>query len=150
MHINVENSSSMNKLESLINNKADVIVLYFGSWCHFCVEFKDTWNSFVKIAKINTAQIESAHNGLSSSDRHSVSSYPTLKLFTNGKMIPFFEERSVESLVNFVKKNVKSNSKTSAKPKTKSITRSATKSTTKSKTKSTTKKLTNKSTKSKK
>jgi thioredoxin 1 len=139
MHQNilVENASSMNKLDSLINNKGNVIVLYWASWCGHCIQFKEDWNSFIKISKIDTAQIESAHNGLASSDKHSVSSYPTLKLFTNGKMILFENERTIESLMSFVKKNVKSSS---VKTKAKSTIKPTKKTTTKTSTKKTTKK----------
>jgi thiol-disulfide isomerase/thioredoxin len=107
MHINVDSKEQFNKLDSIIKKKEPVLVLYFGEWCSYCKEFKPMWDEFIKICKIKTAEIESELLNLSSSKNHSVSSFPTIKLFVNGKLVLFEKERSIDNLNTFVNSSVK-------------------------------------------
>jgi thiol-disulfide isomerase/thioredoxin len=121
MHINVDSKEQFNKLDSIIKKKEPVLVLYHASWCGYCKEFKPMWDDFIKKCKIKTAEIESELLNLLSSKHHSVSSYPTIKLFVNGKLVLFEKERSVENLNTFINSSVKTK-KTTKKTTTKKTT----------------------------
>jgi thioredoxin-like negative regulator of GroEL len=116
MLINVNSPENYKKLETIISKKEPVMVLYHALWCSYCQEFKPTWNDFTKKTTIKTAELESSHSSLANSPEHQVHSYPTLKLFVNGKVIPFEENRSIENINKFIKSHVKS---TKSKPKPK-------------------------------
>ncbi len=127
MLLNITTPDRYKKLETIINKKEPVLVLYRASWCHFCHDFQPTWNNFTKTAKIKTAEIESSDLGLTKSPEHQVSSYPTLKLFVNGKVIHFDQDRNIDNINKFVSMHVKVvkkpktvvKSKPKAKPKSK-------------------------------
>jgi thiol-disulfide isomerase/thioredoxin len=106
--ININSSDEYNKFETLLKKKDDILVLYFGNWCGFCREFIPTWDKFIKQSKIKTAQIESSFMHLMNNNPiHKVNGYPTIKLFSKGKMIPFENDRTIENLNTFISKNVK-------------------------------------------
>jgi thiol-disulfide isomerase/thioredoxin len=107
MHINVDSKELFNKLDSIIKKKEPVLVLYHASWCHYCKEFKPMWDQFNKNCKIKTAEIESERLPLSTLEKHSVSSFPTIKLFVNGKVVLFEQERTLENINAFINKSVK-------------------------------------------
>jgi thiol-disulfide isomerase/thioredoxin len=126
MRINITTPDKYKKLETLIKNKEPVLVLYRAEWCGHCQEFKPMWNNFTKIAKIKTAEIETNDFYLlGSTPEHQVNSYPTLKLFTNGKVINFDEDRNIDNMNKFIKMHVKViKPKVTVKPKPKAKAKS--------------------------
>ena len=111
MHINVNNSNNLKKLDTLIKKKEPVLVLYYANWCHYCQDFKPEWNNLVKKCKVDTAELESSDSHLSKETHHTVTSYPTLKLYVNGKTVNYDEQRSVANIEKFIKTNTSTNTK---------------------------------------
>lgn len=126
MHLIVDSTLNLDKLDKLIKGKNNIIVLYWAKWCSFCVQFKPDWEKFVKQSKIATCEFESENASLSNSENHEVHGFPTIKLYTNGKVILFEGQRSIENLNKFIddntsKKNLEGGSKKTkknTKPKT--------------------------------
>ena len=110
MHIVGDSISNMEKIDNCINNKKPIIVLYKTNWCGFCTSFKPVWDLFAKKTKINTAVIDiDTMNSLPRyNPKHTTSSFPTIRLFNNNKVVIFEDERSVETLGKFVNKHVRS------------------------------------------
>ena len=131
MSIIVNSPETAKKLLDAIKNNKDVLVLYHASGCYHCVEFQPIWESFIKKNAIIGASVESSYSSLLSSEENhnNINSFPTLKLFTNGKVIDFDNERTEKNLEDFVSKNTKSKNSNltgGAKSKTKNISKSKT------------------------
>ena len=112
-----------------IFNKNPVIIYYYMDRCPWCDRLDPIWKKFKTQAKsilpkLKVVKIENQNRDLLKFDS-GVFSFPTIKLYNNGKEIAQFdEERTVNNLLNFIKKqNLASLSKRKSLKKKKSLKR---------------------------
>ena len=92
-----------------IFNKNHIIIYYYMDGCPWCVRLDPIWKKFKTQAKsifpkLKVVKIENQNRTLLNFDS-GVFSYPTIKLYNNGKEIAQFdEERTVNNILNFIKK----------------------------------------------
>lgn len=86
-------------------------VLYYAMWCGYSRSFLPEWEKFEKYAASSLPNIETkrvrCEDGLEAEcNQKGVRGYPTIIMYrADGSEIPFDDDRTVEALVNFCKKN---------------------------------------------
>ncbi|KDR74372.1 hypothetical protein GALMADRAFT_250250 [Galerina marginata CBS 339.88] len=85
---------------------------HFSPYCSHCKHFKPTWDQLVVEAKTEVPSVKLAtvdcimHGDLC--DKNGVSSYPTLLMFEDGKIVDRFKgARELDDLKTFIKRHVK-------------------------------------------
>lgn len=84
----------------------DKLVLYYTNWCGISRQFKPIWDKFCQETKtgIITEEINCENNN-NKCNLMNIKGYPTIILHkTDGQNIEFRQERTVQSLENFVNK----------------------------------------------
>lgn len=97
----------------------DVLVMFHAPWCGHCTSMKPAYMQVAKHFKEeNFPGVLAAVDATKERElvkREGVTGYPTLKYYSNGVFVENFEEhRTVENLINFMKKNLDSNDRRAA------------------------------------
>jgi thiol-disulfide isomerase/thioredoxin len=100
------NESMTNVDTNQPNNKIKV-TLYYASWCGWSKKFLPEWDSFVKHASKNMANIStekvSCENG-TEQECKGIQGYPTVLIYINNKVITYDGERTASELANYCAK----------------------------------------------
>jgi protein disulfide-isomerase A1 len=97
--------------ESIVKDTSkDVFVEFYAPWCGHCKKLAPIWEEFAESIgtdNIVIAKMDSTANDLPSGTPFSISGFPTLKLFKakTGQVINYEGDRSMASLIAFVKEN---------------------------------------------
>jgi len=87
------------------------LVLYYTSWCKISKDFLPEWKKCEKYVQtyLPTLEITSilCDENQELCDEQQIKGYPTIILYAGGNKIVYAGERSVESIVNFIKANIK-------------------------------------------
>lgn len=87
----------------------DWFVMFFAPWCGFCKQLHPVWNELAAEVnkQVNVATVDATiHNDLSK--RFEIRGYPTLILFSGGKMYKYDGARDLEALKTFALEGYKS------------------------------------------
>jgi len=94
------------------NNTTPKISLFYTPSCPHCVEFIPVWDEFTEKMKpyVDSKKIIIEKTNCATDSQtcllNDISFYPTIKLFIGDeKKIIFNDERNIENLISFVKKN---------------------------------------------
>jgi protein disulfide-isomerase A1 len=100
--------------EVVYDDKKDVFVEFYASWCGHCKRLKPTWDQLAETFSnskdhITIAKMEAQDNDLPPSVPFRISGFPTLKFKPAGgrEWIDYDGDRSLESLVAFVQEHAK-------------------------------------------
>ncbi|KAI9022717.1 thioredoxin-like protein [Phycomyces nitens] len=80
-------------------------VKFYAPWCSHCQRLAPTWVQMAKELKdqVDVGEVNcNDHRELCT--KYGVSGFPTLKMFSQGQVHPYMEDRSLSSLVGFAKK----------------------------------------------
>ncbi|KAF8165301.1 protein disulfide isomerase [Crassisporium funariophilum] len=98
----------------IYDDKKDVFVEFYASWCGHCKRLKPIWDTLAdKYASIKDrlviAKMEAQENDLPPSVPFRVSGFPTLKFKPAGsrEFVDYEGDRSLESLISFVEEHAK-------------------------------------------
>jgi protein disulfide-isomerase A1 len=88
----------------------DVFIEYYAPWCGHCKKLAPIWEEFAESIgtdNIVIAKMDGTANDLPSDSPFQIQGFPTLKLFQakTGKIINYEGDRSLASLISFVKAN---------------------------------------------
>jgi protein disulfide-isomerase A1 len=100
----------------------DVFIEYYAPWCGHCKKLAPIWEEFAESIgtdNIVIAKMDATANDLPSDSPFQISGFPTLKLFQakTGKVINYEGDRSLASLISFVKANAHFGSEVTASEK---------------------------------
>lgn len=85
------------------------VMLFYADWCGWSQKFLPVWKEFTnQCDKLNISHetIECTDNELCSNGKYNIEGFPTIILEANGNIIEYDGDRSVQSLLDFVKKNM--------------------------------------------
>jgi len=90
---------------SFHNSQEKVLVEFYTPWCGACKTFSPTWEQVVTQLQnvIETKQFNCAEDHEACLYAYNINSYPTIKLFQNGKEALFVQPRNVENLLSWAK-----------------------------------------------
>ena len=89
-------------------NQFGEIVLYCAVWCPHSQKMLPEWNRFEDYAKVNFKKLDVScvnNDNRGIALQKNIIAYPTIMLYRVDKTIEFNESRTVESLIEFIKKN---------------------------------------------
>lgn len=93
-------------------SKKPTIVLYHAHWCGHCVQFKPTWDAFVKKLqsshlkdRVHSSECEHAHLPHMPKGHGEVQMFPTIELIHKGKKYEYTQPRDEAHLMAFVEKH---------------------------------------------
>jgi len=105
-----------NKLDDMDINKyiknGTCIVLFYADWCKWSKNFLPIWDEFVMKKNKNENLKELKEISINNTEypeyakQYNINGFPTVKLFKNNKAVDFNDERTVEKLIKFCKKNM--------------------------------------------
>ncbi|CAL1700698.1 unnamed protein product [Somion occarium] len=114
--------------EVVFDDKKDVFVEFYASWCGHCKRLKPTWDSlgdrYISAKdRITIAKMEATENDLPPSVDFKISGFPTLKFKKAGshEFIDYDGDRSLESLIAFVEENAKNSLEPKAESKNETV-----------------------------
>jgi thiol-disulfide isomerase/thioredoxin len=85
------------------------ITYYYLPTCGWCTKFTPTWDKFAEEAKAKGLNVRvNKVNGNEASEevnKYNINGFPHVQLVKGDKVVPFNGERTVESLMTFVKAN---------------------------------------------
>lgn len=96
---------------SIVNDLSkDIFIEYYAPWCGHCKKLAPIWEEFAESMgtdKIVIAKMDATENDLPADTPFQVSGFPTLKLFKakTGQVVSYEGDRSLNSLIAFVKEN---------------------------------------------
>jgi len=100
--------------EVVYDDKKDVFVEFYASWCGHCKRLKPTWDQLGETFadskdRITIAKMEAQDNDLPPSVPFRISGFPTLKFKPAGgrEWVDYDGDRSLESLISFVQEHAK-------------------------------------------
>lgn len=96
----------------MYNLKKDTIILFYANWCGYCKTFMPIWKELKN--KINTEEyniIEIESENLFIQKIKIFRGYPSIFYINNNKdiTIEYNDDRTIESLLNFLEENKKLN-----------------------------------------
>ena len=102
-YIDVKDDNSAKEFKNVRDN-GQWLVLFYATWCGHCQAMKPEWNKLINNndTSVKLAQVESEYID---KNRDEVHGYPTLKLFTNGKVTEYNSGRDLDSFKTFLKNN---------------------------------------------
>jgi thiol-disulfide isomerase/thioredoxin len=111
----IENGKE-NLTVSKIIKSGNVMVLYYANWCGHCVSTKPIWGEFLQRMnnKYNTnkpfsiVKLEDEEIKQEPTLQNEIEGFPTIKYYKGSnlsKPVQFTEERSIDSLINFINTN---------------------------------------------
>ena len=102
----------INKMKNNINNNINnkdfpvKITLYQADWCKYCKLFKPIWDelkdAFIFIGKVNYAEYNSDNTTIM--EKEEITTFPTIKITTNGETEIYKGEREFNVLFTYVMK----------------------------------------------
>ena len=116
-YIHVNKKNQLKKFNKICEEN-DVLIYYYASYCGWCKKFDPTWVRFVeKMGKKKDgylAKIEKEFMG-DALCKQEIMSFPTILYTKNGKLEDLYQgDRSLSSLVEFLKKNSEKSSPSTA------------------------------------
>lgn len=101
-------------------NTGNYLVYFTTPNCVYCKAFNSTWDTFVAKLKaqkssVKAIKISTEQNYDIVSNAPDVFAYPSIYAFSNGQFTEFDDQRSVESLMKFTKKELSSTKQTAGK-----------------------------------
>ena len=87
-------------LRNSIKNNTPVVALFFADWCGHCTAFKPTWTGLTKLATDKIQLISTNDENIHT--KYDINSYPTIRIYTNGKMIEYKGSRDMASLIDYI------------------------------------------------
>lgn len=102
----VKDVVGLNFRDVVLNNKKDVIVKFYATWCSYCKKFEPVYEEAAKAmssAPVVFAQVDAPENDVP--DFISIQQYPTIAFFpANNKSAPIYfrGQKSVDKIIEFV------------------------------------------------
>lgn len=101
--------NEQNNIENIENNKTQnksTLALYYTNWCGYSRQFIPIWDEFISIAPqtINYEKYNCEENP-SVCNKYNIKGYPTLYLHKGDINIQYNGNRTINDLLDFVKKN---------------------------------------------
>lgn len=97
--------------EAIVGDKEkDVFVEFYAPWCGHCKKLAPIWEEFAEnigTPNVVIAKMDATANDLPMDAPFTLQGFPTLKLFkaNTGEIVDYEGDRSLESLIAFVKAN---------------------------------------------
>ena len=100
------NDEKKNTNDEKKNTNEKIIILFYADWCGWSQKFLPIWKDFTKECdnlNIQYKTIECSDNKKCFNSKYNIEGFPTILLEVNNKIIEYNGDRTVKSLLNFVK-----------------------------------------------
>lgn len=87
-------------LNDSIQNNIPAIALFYADWCGHCKNFKPTWLGLCNMATKKIKLIQTNDEKLH--EKYDINSYPTIRLYVNGKTIEYKGSRDMDALIDYI------------------------------------------------
>jgi len=104
----------MHTYDLLVNRRNQVVIkgdkptimLFYVDWCGYCKKFMPDWERLSGSMSDNANFVKlNGDKETSMAEKYNVKQYPTIiKVYKNGKMVVYEDEREMDKLVKFCKK----------------------------------------------
>jgi thiol-disulfide isomerase/thioredoxin len=109
VELDSEIDSDKNNDDQKLENCKSCIVLFYADWCGWSQKFLPIWNEFKnKIKKLKNLSIITINDSEKPefAKKFNINGFPTIKFLKGDNAINFDDERTVENLIKFCKKNM--------------------------------------------
>ena len=92
--------------DKAISQYKNILVLFYAPWCGHCKKFHPEFSkaaTTLKNENLYLAKVDSTENKELAS-KYKIASYPTVKLFSNGKAIPYEAGRTEKNVVEWMRR----------------------------------------------
>ena len=91
----------------------NILVLFYAPWCGHCKKFHPEFSkaaTTLKNESLYLAKVDATENK-KLAEKYKITSYPTIKLFSNGRVVPYESGRTEKSVVDWMRKKTGKNVK---------------------------------------
>ena len=99
--------------DKAITDFKNILVLFYAPWCGHCKKFHPEFSkaaTTLKNENLHLGKVDATENR-KLAEKYKITSYPTIKLFSNGRAIPYEGGRTEKSVVDWMRKKTGKNVK---------------------------------------